>query len=342
MKITILLLIIALLTCIGLYAQANKLPISDHSDGRRFHNLDPKAKLLGLLYSIKWRLTSKREKWPESVPNEYEDLPPSRVEGDKIRVSFIGHATFLIQTQSLNILTDPVYSERCSPFSFVGPKRVSKPGIQLEKLPKIDVIMISHNHYDHMDIDTLKELTKNANPKIIVPLGNAHIIKKHLPNADVKELDWHDDIEVAKGVKVYLEPAQHWSARGIFDLNESLWGTFVVGTKKGQICFVGDTGYDQAIFKSIATKFPDIRLSLIPIGAYEPRWFMKSVHMNPEEAAKAHLDLNSRRSIASHFITFQLADEGYDKPVIALEEAKKKLRIDNFDALKIGQFMEIK
>lgn len=317
----------------------SKPPINDHFNGRIFHNLDPKVKLRGLLSSIKWRLTSKREKWPDSVPNEYEDTPPARVEGDKIRVSFIGHMTFLIQTQSLNILTDPVYSERCSPFSFLGPKRVSKPGIPLKKLPKIDLILISHNHYDHMDIETLKILVEHSGSKIIVPLGNASIIQNHIPKADIQEMDWYENTEFTNNIKICLEPAQHWSARGLLDINKALWGSFVIETPKGQILFMGDTGYDQEMFKRTAEKFTNIVLSLIPIGAYEPRWFMHPIHMNPEEAVRTHIDLNSCRSIASHFATFQLSDEGYDQPNIDLEVAKKKLNVNNFDALKIGEFL---
>ena len=138
-----------------------------------------------------------------------------------------------------------------------------------------------------------------------------------------------------------MEPAQHWSARGIFDVNKALWGTFILETPKGQILFIGDTGYNQEMFQNIAKKFLNIRLSLIPIGAYEPRWIMKSVHMNPEESVRTHIDLGSKYSVASHFATFQLTDEGYDMPVIALEAAKKDLKIDNFEALKIGQVLKL-
>ncbi len=310
--------------------------------GRIFRNLSPNVKLPGIFSYAKSRLVSKRIKWPKFVPNEYSDhTPPDRVYGSEIRLSFIGHGTFLIQTEGINIITDPVYSERCSPFSFLGPKRVAEPGIPLSKLPEIDLILVSHNHYDHMDIKTLKFLSQANNPKIITPVGNKEIIKKSIKHADVESLDWYENFELKTGIKIHLEPAQHWSARGIFDVNKALWGTFILETPKGQILFIGDTGYNQEMFQNIAKKFLNIRLSLIPIGAYEPRWIMKSVHMNPEESVRTHIDLGSKYSVASHFATFQLTDEGYDMPVIALEAAKKDLKIDNFEALKIGQVLKL-
>jgi L-ascorbate metabolism protein UlaG (beta-lactamase superfamily) len=343
MKITLTLLFAILLTYIGFSMLSSyNPPISDHSDGKRFHNLDPKIKPRGLLDLIKWRFTANHEKWPDVVPNEYSDTPPDRVYGDEIRVSFIGHASFLIQTQGLNVITDPLYSERCSPFESRGPKRVAPPGIPFEKLPEIDIVLVSHNHYDHLDTETLAKLVERFHPTIIAPLGNEHPINSKSQNANVKALDWYEAIEVAKGIKVHLEPAQHWSARGIFDRNKALWGTFVIDTPKGQILFIGDSGYSKEMFENIGEKFPNIRLSLIPIGAYEPRWFMSPIHMNPEEAVQTHIDLRSDYSIASHFATFQLTDEGYERPEIALNLAKEKLDVKKFDALKIGQFVALK
>lgn len=343
MKIALFILpTIAILAYIGFSMLSSyNPPISDHSDGRRFHNLDPKIKPHGILSLIKWRFTSNHEKWPDMVVAEHSDTPPDRVYGDEIRVSFIGHASFLIQTQGLNIITDPLYSERCSPFTSKGPKRVTEPGIPFEKLPQIDIVLVSHNHYDHLDTETLARLVEHSHPKIIAPLGNEHPINSRSPAATVQTLDWYEHLEIGKGIKVHLEPAQHWSARGIFDRNKALWGTFIIDTPKGQILFIGDSGYSKEMFEDIGKKFPHIRLSLIPIGAYEPRWFMSPIHMNPEEAIKTHIDLKSQHSIASHFATFQLTDEGYEKPEIALELAKEEFDIKKFDALKIGQFVVI-
>lgn len=310
--------------------------------GRIFRNLCPEVKLPSIFSYAKWRLRAGRPKWPKSVPSEYkDDSPPERVYGNEIRLSFIGHGTFLIQTEGINIITDPVYSKRCSPFSFLGPKRIAEPGIPLSKLPKIDVVLVSHNHYDHMDIKTLKFLSQAYNPKIFTPIGNKDTIKKSIRHADVESLNWYESLEFKTGIKVHLEPAQHWSARGIFDVNKALWGTFIFETPAGQILFIGDTGYNQEMFQNIAKKFSNIRLSLVPIGAYEPRWLMKSVHMNPEDSVKAHIDLGSKYSVASHFATFQLAGESYDMPMNDLEIAKKELKVDNFEALKIGQFLKL-
>jgi L-ascorbate metabolism protein UlaG (beta-lactamase superfamily) len=313
-----------------------------NNKGRLFSNLCPKVKLPSIFAYARWRLKSGRPKWPKSVPSEYSDQsPPDRVYGNEIRLSFIGHGTFLIQTAGINIITDPVYSKRCSPFSFLGPKRIAEPGIMLNKLPKIDVVLVSHNHYDHMDIKTLKLLYKAHNPKIFTPIGNKDAIKKSIRHADVESLNWYENLELTTGIKVHLEPAQHWSARGLFDVNKALWGTFIFETPAGQILFIGDTGYNQEMFCNIARKFSNIRLSIIPIGAYEPRWLMQPVHMNPADSVQAHIDLRSKYSVASHFATFQLAGESYDMPIKDLELAKRQLKVDSFEALKIGQFLTL-
>jgi L-ascorbate metabolism protein UlaG (beta-lactamase superfamily) len=188
----------------------------------------------------------------------------------------------------------------------------------------------------------LKALYKLGNPKIIIPLGNEKTILSAIKKADIASLGWYENYQVSDGIKIHLEPAQHWSARGLFDRNKSLWGSFIININNNQICFVGDSGYDQQMFKNIGTKFPNIKCSIIPIGAYEPRWFMSPIHMNPEEAVKVHQDLNSQQSIAGHFGTFQLTDEGYDDPLIELAKAKKRLGIkDEFSAIKIGSHIKL-
>ncbi len=302
-----------------------------------FHNLNPDIKPKGFIDAIKWRLTSKRQKWPKFMPNEYDDIPPAEVKNDELRVSFVGHHTFLIQANGLNILTDPVWSMRASPFNFIGPKRVTEPGIKLENLPKIDLILVSHNHYDHLDIPTLKALHRLGSPKIIAPLGNDKPIKAEIKQADISLLNWYESYQVKEDVTIHLEPAQHWSARGLFDRNQALWGSFVINIMGKQIYFAGDSGYEQKMFQDTYSRFPNIICSIIPIGAYEPRWFMSPIHMNPEEAVKTHQDLRSSYSIAGHFGAFQLTDEGYDEPVIELTKAKRKLGVkDEFMVMKIG------
>ena len=204
-------------------------------------------------------------------------------------------------------------------------KRVVKPGINFTDLPKIDIIVVSHNHYDHLDIRTIKDLWIRDKPKIITPLMNDVIIKKHITDAEIITLGWGESYKNI--TEICLESAQHWSARGIFDKNKALWGTFIIKTKMGDICFIGDSGYNDTLFKEIGKKH-NILISLIPIGAYEPRWFMKPVHMNPEEAIFTHLDLGSKYSIASHFDVFQLADEAFNSAPLEARQAMKKHNID--------------
>ncbi|MGI4776280.1 MAG: MBL fold metallo-hydrolase [Janthinobacterium lividum] len=306
---------------------------------RIFQNPDPRIKPKNFIDFLKWKLKSKQPKWPDTVSISNYDIPPNIVEDDKIRISFVGHVTFLIQTQGLNILTDPVWSERVSPFSFVGPKRVTPPGIKLDQLPKIDMILISHNHYDHLDINTVEKLWIRNRPRIIAPLMNNVTLKSRIPDAEVTTLDWSESINI-NNITINLEPAQHWSARGIFDRNKALWGNFILKFQRGEICFIGDSGYNSNIYKSIGQKYRNILISLIPIGAFEPRWFMKDIHINPEEAILIHQDLNSKHSIGSHFETFQLADDEFDQPSRELAIAKKKYKIsdEEFIAPRIGHF----
>jgi len=303
-----------------------------------FHNLDSLIKPKSLFQVLKWKLTSKQPNWPKYVPVRAYDVPLAIVGNDELRISFVGHVTFLIQTHSLNILTDPVWSERTSPVTFAGPKRVTPPGIKFEDLPKIDIILISHNHYDHLDIRTIKNLWERDRPRIITPLMNDIILKSHIPDIEVTTLNWEEKASIEQGIKIALEPAQHWSARGVFDKNRALWGTFLIETSRGSICFIGDSGYNEEMFKNIGKKYQDIFVSLIPIGAFEPRWFMKDVHMNPEEAILVHKHLNSKYSIASHFETFQLADDEFDQAAKELEAARVKHKIPSktFITPKIG------
>ena len=302
-----------------------------------FQNLNPNIKPKSLLDLLKWKVKSTKSKWPEMVPIEGTDVPPIRVDDYRVCITFVGHVTFLIQTNGLNILTDPIWSERASPFSFIGPKRVTPPGIKFNDLPSIDVVLISHNHYDHMDIPTIKKLWERDKPQIITPLMNDQIIKSHIPDIEVTTMDWADELSIEGNINIHLEPAQHWSARGLFDQNKALWGTFIIVTNIGSICFIGDSGYNPEIFKSIGKKY-DISISLIPIGAFEPKWFMKDVHMNPEEALLTHKDLKSKYSIASHFETFKLADDSFKQAAIELEQARCKYEISNrtFITPKIG------
>jgi hypothetical protein len=219
---------------------------TDHFDGRKFDNpWAPMPDSFGDF--LKWRLTSDRGSWPESVPVT-PSTPPVRVPGDTLRVTYVGHATVLLQTQGLNILTDPIWSERASPLSFAGPKRVAAPGVRFEDLPPIDVVLVSHNHYDHLDLPTLERLFKAFNPLVLAPLGNDANMLGAIPGLRVKVLDWGESFELNRQVRFTLEPMQHWSARSLFDRREALWGAFVVEAPGGPIYFLADAGYAADVF----------------------------------------------------------------------------------------------
>ena len=274
----------------------------------------------------------------EYIENKNNDIPPAKiVDEDIYRLSFIGHSTFLLQLKGINIITDPVFSERSSPLSFFGPRRYRKPGIEFKNLPNIDLVLISHNHYDHMDMSTIRALYEKSNPLFLVPLGNAAIIKSHLPNAKITEMDWRDFIEY-KDIKIHMIEARHWSSRFVFDENKALWGGFIVEKNDKQICFMCDTGYDKDLFEGIASRFNNIILSMIPIGAYKPHWIMSDSHITPEEAVKCHIDLKSKKSVAMHFGTFKLADETFDEQVEDLNIAKDKHKTNEFEILDFGSF----
>ncbi len=262
--------------------------------------------------------------------------PPVRVASDRIAVTFIGHSSFLVQVGGIAVLLDPIWSARCSPVQFAGPRRARPPGQPLEALPDVDLLLVSHNHYDHMDLGTLRHVQRRWHPPVATGLGNA----RHLAKAGIRsavELDWWDTTEIA-GARVTYVPAQHFSARTLYDRNRCLWGGFVVEAGGASVYFAGDSGYCPH-FAEIGARFPNIDVALLPIGAYEPRWFMRQQHVDPGEAVQAHLDLQPRRSIGMHFGTFQLTDEAIDAPVHALREARARVGLTeaDFDVLAFGE-----
>ncbi|KUG21509.1 outer membrane protein roma [hydrocarbon metagenome] len=278
--------------------------------GRRFYNIEP-VKHHNAWDMIKWGITGKRKKWPKEINIEPGDTPIIRVETG-IRYTVVNHSTVLIQVNGINILTDPIWSMRASMLSWIGPKRVMPPGITFDQLPPIDVVLISHNHYDHMDIPTLERLAKRDNPLILTGIGNKQILKQYKVD-NVKELDWWQKVTLGN-VEFCFTPARHFSSRGVTDYNLSLWGSFIIKTPSGVICFIGDSGYGSFVGE-IRRRFGPVDLSFIPIGAYEPAWMMETIHLTPEEAWQVHEDLGSRLSVAIHFGTFQLTDEGINEPV---------------------------
>lgn len=329
-----LIILFLLVGCMGKHI-GNK---SDHFDGKKFFNKYPPSTDKSFFSLLKWKFTSKPAKWPVWIDSNSKKLLPERTEN--IKATFINHASVFIQVNNINIITDPQFSLRTSPVDWAGPKRVRRPGVEFSDLPPIDYVLVSHNHYDHLDIKSLKMIyEKNPQVKILIGLGN----KKLLSENDIPciELDWEESIEIENG-KIFFMPAHHWSARGLLDKRFTLWGSFVMQTNKGNIYFAGDTGYSPH-FKDIQKKFGQFELALLPIGSYSPRWFMKNAHINPEESVLAHLDLKSKKSIGIHYGTFQLTDEPIYEPIKLLKLAKEKYKIpqDEFVTLEFGTSWEI-
>src|SRR5262249_9950399 len=246
--------------------------LSDHFDGLRFidpHGVPPK----GFPDLVRW-WTSRagragRVLWPDAVPSPYADTPPPRVDGRSLRISFVGPASLLLQTGRLNILIDPVWSERVSPVDFIGPKRVNAPGIAFDALPKIDIVLLSHNHYDHLDIATLSRLAADHRPRVITPLGNDTILQSHDLAIAAEAYDWGDRVSLSSGIDVVLAPMRHWSARGMLDKNKALWAAFIITTPAGRIYHVADCGYGDGFrFREARALYGPFRLAILPIGAY--------------------------------------------------------------------------
>ena len=312
-------------------------------DGRRFV-IDGHRGEASFRDLMKWQLSGNRARWPRRIANAPQQSPPQRVEGGDIGLTWIGHSTVLLQAAGLNILTDPFLSDRASPTQWAGPKRVRPPGLRIEELPPIDVVLVSHNHYDHLDLPALKRIARDHRPHVVTPLGNARHIRKAGRHLQIDELDWGGSIGHG-AVSFTLTPALHWSKRSFFDTNRDLWGAFVIETEAGAIYFAGDTGYGEGqTFRDIRAQFGAPRVSLLPIGAYEPRWFMRPHHMNPHDAVAAHLDLGSRTSFAIHHGTVQLTDEAVDEPVRALTEALAVRGVDPKDFLvpEVGELIVIR
>jgi len=299
----------------------------------------------GFLAFMKWRW----EKLFKDIPDvddyqfEVESVNQKALinNSDKSTLTWIGHATFLLQFEKLNILTDPHFSERASPVSWAGPKRVVPAAIKIKDLPEIDAVIISHDHYDSLDLASVIELSKHNRKRkltFIVPIGfKTWFDELDLKSVEIVELDWEQS-HVINDVKFTAEPSQHWSKRTLFDAYERLWASFVIEAKGKKIFFAGDTGYAPH-FKTLGNKYGEFDLSLLPIGAYEPRWFMKSYHVNPEEAVKIHLDIHSKHSVAMHWGTFILTDEPLTEPPEKLTAALKKYQLNEsvFKVYKHGE-----
>ncbi len=302
----------------GLVGARNR-PTSDHFDGKRFFNPTLPAGYGPSLGTVFKMLREPRTRWPRSVENK--GVPQLNVTRaiDDITVTFVNHATFLIQIGGIAILTDPIWSERASAVTWAGPRRARQPGVAFDDLPRIDLILLSHNHYDHLDIATLKRLRLAFSPTILIAAGDARLVGP-LGFRDMREMDWWDETPIGEALKFTFVPAQHSSARGLFDRHRSLWGGYMIESRGRRIYFSGDSGYSRH-FADIKSRLGPPDIAMLGIGAYEPRWFMEPIHMNPAEAVRAHADLGARHSIGMHFGTFQLTPEAIDQPQADLKIA---------------------
>ncbi len=300
-------------------------PPSDHFDGTRFFNPGQPSTDRGLRAILRWKLAGAAAKWPKSVPVT-PAKPEARVDG--LCVTMVGHASLLIQAAGVNILTDPVWSQRASPFRRVGPKRVTAPGIAFDDLPPIDVVLLSHAHYDHLDVDTLRRLQAAHDPLMAMPLGNDAVVTAAVPAARCVTGDWWDRLDLGNGITTTLTPAIHWSNRWPSDTRMTLWSGHYLDTPAGSIWFVGDTGYGRGrIFGEVRERLGAPDIALIPIGAYAPRWFMAAQHVDPADAVRIFNDVGAGRALGIHWGTFQLTDEAREEPIEELATALRAASI---------------
>lgn len=307
-----------------------------------FRNLDPEARVAEGFWRWQWARRQKGlPKAPHAAHRDWRvapDLALMHGPGGNPSVTWIGHATVLVRLGGLNVLTDPHFSGRASPVGFAGPKRFQAPGVALAELPEIHAVVISHNHYDHLDADSVRQLNERSGGmlRFFVPLGlKAWFAGLGIDN--VSELDWWDHVDF-RGVRFTLTPAQHWSARGLFDRNRTLWGGWAISAADLGFFFAGDTGYSRD-FAEIGRRLGPFDLAAIPIGAYEPRWFMRAQHVDPTEAVRIHQDVGARQSLAVHWGSFEMSDEALDEPPRALAAARQEAGIDaaEFFVLRVGE-----
>lgn len=323
------------MTSLSACASRDESARSDHFDGSHYFN-PGHTPSKGFWSVLKWRWTADPKKWPVKVENKSYAPRLQSLGPGEVAITFVNHATVLVQTESFNFLTDPVWSERVSPFTWIGPKRAREPGLDFDKLPTIHAVLVSHNHYDHLDLETLKRLNQKFKPQFYVGLGDGKLLNEN-GIENVHEMDWWQTNEIG-GAKITFMPAMHWSGRWLNDRFKCLWGSYGIDVQGRKIYFAGDTGYADHFIK-IRERWGSPDLAFLPIGAYEPRWFMKDYHMNPEEAVRAFLDLAAKKALGIHFGTFQLTDEGIDEPTQHLKEAMVKSGVapEAFRALDQGE-----
>ncbi len=306
-------------------------PITDHFDGKQFYHagLPPTDK--GLFDIFRWQLFGTHSRWPKSVPATSGLKPAAHVNG--LSITCIGHASLLIQTVGINILVDPVWSEVASPFR-VGPRRRNPPGVALSDLPPIHAVLVTHNHYDHMDTATIAGIYARNKPVVISPLGNDTVIHKDAPHVPIQTADWWQSFPLSPDVRATMVPAYHWSARKLGDRRQALWCGFVLDTPSGRIYCAGDTAYqDGKIFAEIRNRCGSPLVAILPIGAYAPRWFMGTQHTDPAEAVQIAIDLGAQHLLGIHWGTFPLTDEPWDEPPALLNSVIQQRAPQNLQAI---------
>lgn len=330
-----LLVLLVFAGCTTFSAPGHDGPKSNHFDGEAFFNPNPDTKPASALSIIGWILTRDPEPWPEWQELPVGPKPVERVGLGELRVTVVGHATLLVQMDGLNILTDPVWSRDIGPAGFELQSRVRAPAIRFEDLPPIDIVLVSHNHYDHLDVPTLRRLAEAHAPRVAAGLGTAALLAEH-GIRNVRDFDWWEAHPLSRQVRLTSVPVQHFSRRGLLDGNTTLWTGFVIEGPAGRVYFGGDTGYG-AHFAEARRRLGPMRLAILPIGAYRPRALMHAIHIDPEEAVRAHLDLDATTSVGMHYGTFPQADDGIDEPLEALRAAKTKLGVEAFRTLTFGE-----
>jgi len=318
--------------------------VSDHFDGARFFNPDdagddnrlPGGRSRGSFIWGQATGQDGRPDWPSSVPVA-QAKPPARVMGDDMLVTWIGHATVLVQAGGLNILTDPIYAERAGPFGIFGPQRVTRPGVAFDDLPKIDVVLVSHNHYDHLDKPTLRKLWERDRPRIVTSLGNDSVIAQAgVPSTAV---DWGGRVSIAPGIDVIVNRNHHWGSRWFADRNRALWSSFVVTLPGGNLFFAGDTGAGDYRWADEARAYGPIRLALMPIGAFRfvPGQMGTATHIGPVDAVELFRRMGASRGIGIHWGTYRLSAEAYDTPPRLLDAVTACVGLPNpIDTVAIG------
>lgn len=337
MPILMILLLLLLVLVLGFFVGGTLLstrpyrgPQTDHFNGKRFKNPSG-VSAKGFDAVFKYLKNRDPDTWTVNNDPINFDGNLNEAISDKFQYTFVNHSTFLIQHLGINLLTDPIWSQRCSPFQFIGPKRMRPPGMDLTDLPEIHLVLITHNHYDHLDKNTVRHLIKTYDPDFVVPLGLAHLITQWGGRV-IAELDWYESIDY-NGITVTATPCNHFSSRGIRDRNTSLWCGYTLISDKISVYYVGDTGY-SSVFKEICDRLGPFDLSFIPIGAFKPKWFMGPIHVSPSQAVQIHRDVKSKQSIAMHFGTFPLADDNRETDLSLLELALSEAKITS-DTFKV-------